>query len=213
MKLRSKIQWIFGATVAVSMGLAMLISAVSSYRTSVQIINTNMTSSAQVAAGEISKILDQYEAIAVVTGSDPVLAGEYADPLKVAQIDALAESYRLTEGDILNKYGVSIKDGADYSDTEYFAKAAEGDSFVSNIELNEESGSYELSIAAPLIGYTGKNYGAVVYRMNSDFILDILKTIKVSNNSYAYLVDADCRCPICIGNCNYNFLYFCKGNQ
>lgn len=191
MKIGQKIQLMFGLVIVISLFFAVAVSSYSSYKMATNIVNTNMTSSAELAAGEISKVLEQYAAMVKVSGSDSVLAGEYADTLKEARIDYLAENYGFTSGNVLNIYGLSIKDGEDFSDRDYFINAKNGEIVISSISASVYTGKYGFSIAAPLTGYTGKDYGVIYYRVDIDFMQDILNTIKISDNSYAYIVSDD----------------------
>lgn len=191
MKIRAKIQCMFAVVIIISLLIMVGIAANKSYSLAEGIINTNMTSAANLAADEISMVLDEYRAIATVTGTDSVLAGEYADPLKMARINELIESYHFTDGNVLNIYGVSIRDGEDFSDSTFFQAAMEGETNISDIAQSRYTQKYGFSIAAPLVGYTGKNYGVVYYWMDSDFILKVLNTIQISDNSFAFIVDGE----------------------
>lgn len=57
----------------------------------------------------------------------------------------------LTSGNLLDKKGVSIKDGTDFSDRDYVKAALNGKTNISDVTLSKYTNTYGISIAAPLI--------------------------------------------------------------
>ena len=104
------------------------------------------------------------------------------------KVEQLAKQYGFTSGNLLDKKGVSIKDGTDFSDRDYVKAALNGKTNISDVTLSKYTNTYGISIAAPLIS-SGRIIGVVYYRADVDFMNDIVKHISVGQGSYAYILD------------------------
>jgi methyl-accepting chemotaxis protein len=116
------------------------------------------------------------------------LIGNVPNEVRVKKVEQLAKQYGFTSGNLLNKKGVSIKDGTDFSDRDYVKAALNGKTNISDVTLSKYTNTYGISIAAPLIS-SGRIIGVVYYRADVDFMNDIVKHISVGQGSYAYILD------------------------
>lgn len=116
------------------------------------------------------------------------LIGNIPNEVRMKKVEQLAKQYGFTSGNLLDKKGVSIKDGTDFSDRDYVKAALNGKTNISDVTLSKYTNTYGISIAAPLIS-SGRIIGVVYYRADVDFMNDIVKHISVGQGSYAYILD------------------------
>ena len=116
------------------------------------------------------------------------LIGNIPNEVRMKKVEQLAKQYGFTSGNLLDKKGVSIKDGTDFSDRDYVKAALNGKTNISDVTLSKYTNTYGISIAAPLIS-SGRIIGVVYYRADVDFLNDIVKHISVGQGSYAYILD------------------------
>lgn len=188
MKLRTKLSLIFASVV---FAIVATIGTVA-YSKSVEMGTTDakntMQISADLAAKEIHGKLDDFRKMAQVSGQDLILATSTDNTAISAHIDSLANGYSFTSGNILDIHGISRKDGTDFSDRDYVKEALAGNVNISDLTLSKYTGNYGFSVASPV--YTNSQItGVVYYRMDVDFMSNILNEISISDNSYTYLVD------------------------
>ena len=159
-----------------------------SYSSTISLVEKNSRSSAKTTARDIEALLQNYKNIAKASGSDMTLIGNIPNEVRVKKVEQLAKQYGFTSGNLLDKKGVSIKDGTDFSDRDYVKAALNGKTNISDVTLSKYTNTYGISIAAPLIS-SGRIIGVVYYRADVDFMNDIVKHISVGQGSYAYILD------------------------
>ena len=159
-----------------------------SYSSTISLVEKNSRSSAKTTARDIEALLQNYKNIAKASGSDITLIGNVPNEVRMKKVEKLAKQYGFTSGNLLNKKGVSIKDGTDFSDRDYVKAALNGKTNISDVTLSKYTNTYGISIAAPLIS-SGRIIGVVYYRADVDFMNDIVKHISVGQGSYAYILD------------------------
>lgn len=190
MKLRTKIQLSFCATIVIMLLAVGYGVGITTSKATMEMADDSMVTSATLASAHIAQQLEDYMNVVTLVGRDSFLSGSASDESKMAYLDSYIETYGFTSGNILDAKGVSIDDGTDFSDRTYVKTALEGTTNVSDITLSKYTNTYGVSIAAPI--YKGADINGVVYfRLDSNFIMDIIDFIKISENSYAYLVDKE----------------------
>lgn len=108
-------------------------------------------------------------------------------------VNQRAQSFGMQRGNIIGMDGISIFNGSDYSDRLYFKAAINGESYVSEPLVSNVTGEMTIIIAAPLWedGEKGTNVVGVVYVVPEEqFLNDIMKSIQISKNSEAYIIDS-----------------------
>lgn len=188
MKLSTKISIVFSLTIIILVYIIGTEVCLYSYSSTISLVEKNSRSSAKTTARDIEALLQNYKNIAKASGSDITLIGNVPNEVRVKKVEQLAKQYGFTSGNLLNKKGVSIKDGTDFSDRDYVKAALNGKTNISDVTLSKYTNTYGISIAAPLIS-SGRIIGVVYYRADVDFMNDIVKHISVGQGSYAYILD------------------------
>lgn len=188
MKLSTKISIVFSLKIIILVYIIGTEACLYSYSSTISLVEKNSRSSAKTTARDIEALLQNYKNIAKASGSDITLIGNVPNEVRVKKVEQLAKQYGFTSGNLLNKKGVSIKDGTDFSDRDYVKAALNGKTNISDVTLSKYTNTYGISIAAPLIS-SGRIIGVVYYRADVDFMNDIVKHISVGQGSYAYILD------------------------
>ena len=191
MKLKAKLSIIFGAVVLAIISTIGIVTYNKNVETGTSDAKKTMQISAELASKEISEKLNDFMKVAKMSGYDSILATSDQDTVVSARIDKLADIYEFTSGNILDGNGVSRKDGTDFSDRDYVQEALKGTINLSDLTLSKYTGNYGFSVASPVYADNQKINGVVYFRMDVDFMSNILNQIVISENSYTYLVDGD----------------------
>lgn len=188
MKLSTKISIVFSLTIIILVYIIGTEACLYSYSSTISLVEKNSRSSAKTTARDIEALLQNYKNIAKASGSDMTLIGNIPNEVRMKKVEQLAKQYGFTSGNLLDKKGVSIKDGTDFSDRDYVKAALNGKTNISDVTLSKYTNTYGISIAAPLIS-SGRIIGVVYYRADVDFMNVIVKHISVGQGSYAYILD------------------------
>lgn len=193
--IKSKILTAIILLVSVSLVLVGGTSIFLNYNSTISLLEQVMLESTVLASDRVSKELEAYQNIAIEVGSIARLANpQTAISEKKSIIDQRAETYQLQRGNIIDTTGKSIFDGKDYSDREYFQMAMKGKAFTSTPLISKTTGELTIVIAAPLweSGIPGTKVVGVVYFIPKEtFLNDIMASINISENSEAYMIDAE----------------------
>lgn len=191
--IRAKITICLMATVLIALIAVGLSSITLNYRSTLATVEQMMSETAVLAAERIEQELTAYKNVAVDTGCIPQLSDESVSvDEKRDIIDERISMHGFQRGNIIDKNGRSIFDGNDYSDREYVKQAMLGDVSVSEPLVSKVTGDLSIMVAAPL--YADGNQGAeivgVVYFVPQEtFLNDIVSSIKISENSRAYMIN------------------------
>lgn len=166
-----------------------------SYSSSQATLAPSMESIAVETADRVSYELQSYqnaiEALGMVPAlSDPTVSVEEKQSL----LNEWVDHYGMMRGNMLNTQGISVFDGNDYSDRDYFQAAIKGKSYVSVPTVSKITGELSIMVAAPLWqgGIPDSQVVGVVYFVPKEtFLNDIMATIEVSKNSSAFMLDAN----------------------
>lgn len=190
MKLGKKIGIVFSLTIILLVCIIGTEAYIYSYKSTTTLVSDNSKTAAKTTAQNIKTLLKNYRNIAKASGSDMTLIGNIPNEVRVKKVEQLAKQYGFTSGNLLNEKGISLKDGTDFSDRDYVKAALQGKTNISDVTLSKYTGTYGISIAAPLIS-SGNIVGVVYYRADVDFMNQIVKHISTGDGSYAYIVDKD----------------------
>lgn len=192
MKLRTKIQLSFSITMAILLIIVGLVATQGSSNAIGILTNDSMANSAQLASDQISQRLQSYVNTVSLLGKDTTLSDtELSSDDKSDYLQKYIDTYGFTSANLLDAKGVSVFDKTDFSDRAYVKTALEGTANVSDVTLSKYTNTYGVSIAAPVYDKLNRISGVVYFRLDIDFMLDIINNISVSENSYAYLTDAN----------------------
>ncbi|WP_373599129.1 methyl-accepting chemotaxis protein [Paraclostridium bifermentans] len=122
--------------------------------------------------------------------SDPKISLEEKQDI----IKGQEKLYGVSLGEIIDISGKSIFTGKDYSERAYFKASIQGESYINPPIISKTTGEYTTVVSAPIWenGIQGSNIvGIVTFNPDKDFLNEIINNIKVSKNSYAYLLDKE----------------------
>lgn len=193
--IRAKIMTGMSLTVIIALTLLGGISIYMNYSSSNQLLEQTMTETAQIAAERVTQELTAYTNVAVETGCTARLAdASQSIQSKKDIIDQRVSYYGFSRGNIIGADGISIFDGKDYSDREYFRQAIAGSPYVSDPLISKITGELAIMIAAPLWENgipNSKAVGVVYFVPQEDFLNNIVTKVNISKNSAAYAINAD----------------------
>ena len=192
MKLRTKIQLIFGGTAILLMSLMGSVAYSLSYQTQMHMVQTDVNRASALASENLSNQLQNYMNVTSIAGTDSIIRDSSASISdKEACIDRYVQTYGFTSGNLLDPNAVSLFDGTDFGDRDYVQRALTGEVCVSDITLSRYTGTYGVSIAAPVQSASGDITGVIYFRIDNDFMTSIVENLKISRNSSACIVDAN----------------------
>lgn len=191
--IRKKITVSLMATVLIALALVGGVSIALNYRSTITTVDQMMSETAVLAAERIEQELTAYRNVAMDAGCIPQLSDESVSvEEKKSIIDERVSSHGFQRGNVIGLDGYSIFDGNDYSDREYVQQAMQGNVYVSEPLISKVTGELSIMVAAPI--YSGGSHGGqiagVVYFVPPEtFLNDIVSSIKVSENSSAYMIN------------------------
>ena len=188
--IRKKITVCLMATVLIALVLVGSVSITLNYRSTIATVDQLMSETAVLAAERIEQELTAYKNVAMDTGRITQLANTFT-PLeeKRAIIDERIQLHGFQRGNVIGADGISIFDGNDYSDREYVQQAMQGNVYVSEPLVSKITGELSIMVAAPLYSGQGKIAGVVYFVPPEPFHNNIVSTIKLGDNSRAYMIN------------------------
>lgn len=193
--IRSKIRLILIATVV---GFSLLITvagAAMNYTSALSQLRQNMESTVGITADRIEKELQLYISTAETFGARSDIADpEVSVEEKQRLMNQWAEEYGMIRSNLIDSQGISLFDGNSYADREYFQQCMDGNTYVSTPVISKVTNELTVIVAAPLWenGDISKSPIGVVYFVpDENFLNNVMDTIKLSDNTEAYIIDKD----------------------
>ncbi len=191
--IRTKIMLGMSVTVTVFLLVLGLVSIYMNYSSSIKLLEESMGATAQ----ETARVIEQELLVYKTVTKDFALRSQINDPTvpvetKKQLLDEWAEEHGMVRGNIMDSTGHSIFDGTDFSDRDYFQEAMAGNMYVSTPVISKVSGELSVVVAAPIYANgveSGTPIGAVYFLPDEEFLNNIMKSIKVSENGGAYMID------------------------
>ena len=166
-------------------------SCISTQYTTLKLATENMVSTAELAGQRVQWELESFIVSTEEVGCNAELANENtSDKRRQEIIDMKVLQYGMDRGCVINKDGLG-SNGIDYSDREYFKNAMNGKTTVTEPMFAKSTGKMAVIVAAPLWdnGVAGKKaVGCVYFVPHEEFLNDIVRDLKVSENSTAYIL-------------------------
>ena len=179
-------------TVAISLFTLGGFACIMIYNSTVNLVYSSMTASAQVAAERAYWEMRSYTNIARELGTMSQLSDSSTSDSELSEIvQQIIERHELQKCNIIKPNGESF-DGNNYSDREYFQNAMKGNVTVTEPIVSRVTGELMIIIAAPIWknGITdGETVGCITIVPDPEFLNDIVRSIKVSDNCGAYIID------------------------
>ena len=180
--------------VSISLLVLGVFAGIMTYNTTINTVGNDMQVSAKLAANRTSWEIKAYENIATGLGVIPSLSDDSVSESEKKEILAQsANEHGLITCNLIYADGNSI-DGKNYSDREYFQQAMLGNATISEPIVSKLTGELVIVVAAPLWkdGISGgEAVGCVLTQPDTEFLNDIVRDIKISNNCSAYIIDND----------------------
>jgi len=189
MKIRTKLNLAFALTIIIVVFSIGTFIKISSMKVSLEDAKKTMLQETILAADSINARLGVYMDIARATGMDTSFTCNPVDTGKVASLKSKVNGFGFTSGNILDVNGISLSDGEDFSDRAYVQRALAGEVNVSDVTVSKLTGKAGVSVAAPTRDITGIINGVVYYRMDTDFITNLIAAISASENSKTFITD------------------------
>ena len=185
----------FLALVLVASLLCGGVGILTNYISANSLLEQTLTTTASLAADRVSYELTSYKNVVEALGMMPQLSDNTITTAeKETIVDSWVASYDMARGNLLNSSGISLFDGNDYSDREYFQKAVQGEPWFSTPTISKITGELSIMVAAPVWrdGVANSQVVGVVYFVpNETFLNDIMSTIHTSEHSGAYMISKD----------------------
>ena len=191
--IKSQLTFIIVGIVVICCLLLGAITSYLNYKSSNKVLTNSALENTKQASKIASQTIKNLKDLTVQTG----IIKELSDPnVSVEEKKNIMEREEkltgLTLGQVIYADGKDLFSGKDYSSREYFKVAMKGDSYLSCPVVSKITGELIMVVAAPIWenGVQGsKIVGVVTFDVNKNFLNDIVKNIKISENSYAYLID------------------------
>lgn len=179
-------------TVSISLTLMGFLSCIMTYNNTTDLVSSSMTSAVQIASNRVYWEVRSFSNIVRELGSLPALS----DPTSTSEaISAITEQaikqFDLQNCNIADARG-NCSDGYNYSDRAYFQNAMAGKVTITEPMISRLTGEKMIIIAAPIWdkGIAGGTVtGCVFIVPDTEFLNDIVRSIKISDNCNAYIID------------------------
>lgn len=190
--IRTKITLCLILTVLIALVASGISSIIPNYNSTVSTVEHMMSETAVLAAGRVEQELTAYKNAVMDVGCIPQLADPNVSlEEKQSIMNERVAMHNFQRGNIIDMDGISIFDGKDYSDREYVRQAMQGNIYVSEPLISKITGELSIMVAAPLYadGIYGSSIVGVVYFVpHETFLNDIVSSIRISENSRAYMI-------------------------
>lgn len=160
------------------------------YYSMISTVQSNMLEMTKVASQRTLWEMQAYSNIASGLGRMNELADPNAsEELKKEILAQCAQANGLERCNLIDAEGKGI-DGNTYTDRAYYQKAMNGEASISEPLVSKVTGKLTIIVAAPLIS-NDKVIGCVYVVPHEEFLNDIMRSIDVSENNIAYMLDKD----------------------
>lgn len=191
MKLRAKIQCLFAGVIITTLAIVTISAHKMNMSSSLNILAENLATSASIASDYLGQHLKDYLHVVTSIGQSEKLAANISPEVKLNYVNSYASTLGLTSANILTTDGISIQDGTDFSDRQYVKKALAKNSNLSELTLSKYTNTYGFSIAAPILNSAGNTTGVVYFRMDMNYLQDILNSFETTSDSYSYIINRE----------------------
>ena len=166
-----------------------------SYNSTLKSLKPSMTAAVTIAQDAVSLKLSRITGlVSEVATHDVVWNPNATTEEKNTFVAKKTAQYGLSDGYIISLEGLSLKDGANYSTSEFFQTSKNGKVFISSPYVDSESGDLNMNVSAP-VWENGINdstvVGVICFEMPQSIINTIIENIHVSEKGAAYIIDAE----------------------
>lgn len=179
-------------TVSISLLVLGTFACVMTYNSTVSMVESSMTAAAQIAADRSYWEIRSYSNIARELGTTPQLSDPSTSDSEINDLLAQTINQHELQSCNLIKPNGDCLDGNNYSDREYFKNAMQGKVTVTEPIVSRLTGDLMVIIAAPVWKDGVMNSevsGCIILVPDTEFLNDIVRAIKISENCSAYMID------------------------
>lgn len=193
--IRTKIKLYMILIVTISLIVEGSFSIYLNYKNTISILEQTMLLLSDTASEQVRWEIESFKILATEAGlmfrlANPETSIEEKKELLLTKI----KNYNLAEAHIIDSDGINIFNGVVSNDREYFTKAMTGETYVSEPNISRTTGEVCLFVAAPLWENGLANtlvIGVILLVIPGSFLNDVVNSIEVSENSFAYIIDSD----------------------
>ncbi|MGN0596453.1 MAG: methyl-accepting chemotaxis protein [Ruminiclostridium sp.] len=180
--------------VAISLVVMGIFSCLMIYNNTMSMVENDMIVAAKLASQRVNWELTAYKNIAVELGVMPDFSKASAtNEDKQAILDQAIAQHELQGATFTDRNGYAL-DGNNYKDREYFQRAIEGKTTVTEPTVSRKTNELSVIVAAPVWadGKEGSTViGCVMIVPDSEFLNDIVRDVQISPNCHAYMIDSN----------------------
>ncbi len=191
--LRTQIISAVTALVVVIALISGVFAAYSTYNSVKSCLSQSMTATAQVASQTAAKEIQRIAGIVEAIASDDVICNSEATPEQIsAFLGSKAKDYGVVGSAYYTSNGNMQGSSKDYSSSEFFQRAAKGETYISSPYTDEATKKLVVMISTPLWkdGVKGSSVeGVVSFLIQQQTLNGLVEGIKVSENAIAYMLD------------------------
>jgi len=190
---QAKVQKVVILMVSLSMLVLGIVSCWLNYSSTMATLEQSMNETSDIAASRVEWQITAYKNVIQELGRTARLSNDsYTIEQKQEIIDEKVNNYNFIRGKLINTDGIAEIDGTDYSERNYFIRALKGETNISEPLVAKTDGKISLIVAAPV--WEGgvpdtEVVGVVFFSIDPNTLNDILKSINVSKNSGAYIIN------------------------
>jgi len=179
-------------TVSISLLVLGTFACVMSYNSTVEMVQSSMTAAVQIASDRSYWEIRSYSNIARELGTTPQLSDPNTTDSEISELmQQTITQHELQNCNLIKPNGDCL-DGNNYSDREYFKNAMNGSVTITSPMVSRVTGEIMVIIAAPVWkdGIMGSEpAGCIILVPDTEFLNDIVRDIKISENCRAYIIN------------------------
>ena len=193
-KLQNRIIIPFVIILCMSFLITLPVVSFMNFKATETLIRNNSIGAISIATERLMMEINTYEAIAKDIGSTAALTDEtLSTDERVAILNSNLGYQGMKRGNLIYADGISLADGNDYSNREYFQKSMQGEVFISDPVVSKVTGDFVCVISAPLWkdGVVNGEIAGIVYVVPDEhFLNDLVESIQMTENTITYLLDS-----------------------
>lgn len=178
--------------VSISLTVLGVFACLMSLNSTVTLVGESMSAAATVAADRTYWEIRSFSNIIRELGASPMLSNPDITTQELSDmLEETKSQHELQNCTVMDASG-NCFDGNNYSDREYFKNAMQGNITVTEPMVSRLTGDLMVIVAGPIwkdgsVG--GTVTGCVILVPDPEFLNDIVRSIKITDNCYAYIID------------------------
>lgn len=165
------------------------IAIVNTYNSTMKTLSKTMSETAQVSSNVVTQKLDAIKGVVVQISRLTRLTSDTVSPEdKVIILQGEQNNNGYDDCGYADLQGNDLASGKNIADQEYFKEAKSGNVYITDPIIDQSTNKADIIVSAPV--KNGDSVDSVIYFVvNSDFLNDTVKNIKIGNTGSAYIVN------------------------